>query len=312
MIACVTSDDTTRTALAQEIIGGTSDFGHPSVVSICERSGPAHSCTCTGTVIGPRTVLTAAHCVDPHIVGNQIFEIWSGRVPLDTGIVVSATKVAPGFTSSSVSAGHDVAVIHTASTLPFPLTLPAAADINQSVTLVGYGSDGTFASQGLKRQVVANIVPNETTSLLLADGNSSAMICFGDSGGPALQTINGQPAVVGVASFVAGGTPPDSCVARGYHARVDADLPFITSEAVDASDFLNWAEGNWPGLFPATQPNQIDGPFTWRFYPSTQNYLGVGNGRVYVAGASAGNPTSPVDFDALINYACRVYPASCP
>src|SRR4051794_37673594 len=62
------------------IIGGTTDNGDPSVVALfAHQPGATSGSLCTGTVISSTKVLTAAHCVDPRVVGaGNVFEVLTG------------------------------------------------------------------------------------------------------------------------------------------------------------------------------------------------------------------------------------------
>ena len=49
--------------------------------------------------------------------------------------------------------------------------------------------------------------------------------------------------------------------------------------------FMDWAERTYPMLFPGHASSQSSNGFLYRFYPGTDNYLGVAGGDVYVYGA---------------------------
>lgn len=214
----------------QSIIGGTTDTGDPSVVAVFVHApGAISGSLCTGTVIGPHTVLTAAHCVSPAIVGTgQVFELVSGTTFALPGIVASSTTFDPAFDSTNPFAGHDIGIIHTAGALPFASLAIAPVALALPVRLVGYGSD-THANTGAgtKRQVTTNIVA--ASSVLIQDGNSSMQTCHGDSGGPAFQTVGSTQVVVGVTSFGQDQSQTSVCFNGGFHVRVDSELGFITS-----------------------------------------------------------------------------------
>src|SRR5579864_2132107 len=65
----------------QRIIGGTNDTADPSVVlMIAQVSGQQGASLCTGEVVSPHVILTAAHCVDPDVVGTgNTFYIYTGN-----------------------------------------------------------------------------------------------------------------------------------------------------------------------------------------------------------------------------------------
>jgi protocatechuate 3,4-dioxygenase beta subunit len=75
--------------------------------------------------------------------------------------------------------------------------------------------------------------------------------------------------------------------------------------ASDADTVLNYAESAYAAWFPGPQANRTGGTFTYRYYPTTGNYLGVSSGRVYVLGPLFGNTLIDVgavaDFVAIAN-----------
>jgi V8-like Glu-specific endopeptidase len=222
-------DDGALAVDEQSIIGGTTDTGDPSVVAVFVHApGATSGSLCTGTVIGPHTVLTAAHCVSPAIVGaGQVFELLSGTTITLPGIVASSTTFDPAFDINNLFAGHDIGIIHTAGALPFASVAIAPVALALPVQLVGYGAD-THANTGVgtKRQMTTNIVA--ASGVLIQDGNSNMQTCHGDSGGPAFQTVGSTQVVVGVTSF-GQDQPPSVCFNGGFHVRVDSELGFITS-----------------------------------------------------------------------------------
>src|SRR5205814_899918 len=62
------------------IVGGTKDTADPGVVLIfSQKPGSAQGGLCTGEVISPHVVLTAAHCLDPAVTGSGVqFSIFTG------------------------------------------------------------------------------------------------------------------------------------------------------------------------------------------------------------------------------------------
>jgi secreted trypsin-like serine protease len=214
----------------QSIIGGTTDPGDPSVLAIFVHApGASSGSLCTGTVIGPHTVLTAAHCVSPALVGTgQVFELLSGTTLSLPGIVASSTTFDPAFDVNNLFAGHDIGIIHTAAALPFASLAIAPVALAAPVRLVGYGSN-THANtgSGTKRQVTTTIVA--ASGVLIQDGNSNMQTCHGDSGGPAFQTVGGAQVVVGVTSFGQDASATSVCFNGGFHVRVDSELGFITA-----------------------------------------------------------------------------------
>lgn len=236
-VACVAeqdsgavADDSGDEAVAdQDIIGGVTDTGDPCVLAVFAHApGATSGSLCTCTVTAAHTCLTAAHCVDPRVVGTgQVFELLSGTTLTLPGIVASSTTFQPAWNPANLGAGHDIGIVHTANALPFPTCARGAFNPALPLRLVGYGSNThTNTGAGTKRQVTVGVVG--FNALLIQDGNSNMQTCHGDSGGPAFQTINGVQTVVGVTSF-GQDQPPQVCFGGGFHVRVDADTAFINA-----------------------------------------------------------------------------------
>src|SRR2546421_2802642 len=57
-------------AQSQPIINGTDDTGDPAVVVVAAQMPNSQQASlCTGSIISPHVILTAAHCVSPATVG---------------------------------------------------------------------------------------------------------------------------------------------------------------------------------------------------------------------------------------------------
>jgi Calcineurin-like phosphoesterase len=81
------------------------------------------------------------------------------------------------------------------------------------------------------------------------------------------------------------------------------------TNAVNASNLFDWAESAYPSFFPQHQTNQTFQAYTFRYYPSTQNYLGLSSNNVYVMGPISAGVLTWVG--ALSDFNCALNPSSC-
>jgi hypothetical protein len=195
---------------------------YPSVISIwyAETSSEQPEFLCTGTLINPRIVLTAAHC----IYSTGLLYVQYGADQLDDDIKiyeVSASWRNPRFSERQLV--NDVGLLLLTNPIQGALvtSLPAKSTMvkvqsNKSVKyeIVGWGDDqnGDRATY-LKRAAVDDQTAKMKklkwwrNDVWFAVGkyNSKEKVyagsCNGDSGGPLLANLNGSSYLVGVTSW---------------------------------------------------------------------------------------------------------------
>ncbi|WP_433931498.1 trypsin-like serine protease [Sorangium cellulosum] len=236
--ACAGEVDDTSTDVMDgnpaAVIGGTVDEGDPAVaylqVAQPAEDGFTEFSTCTASLIAPKVLLMAAHCVEPWLVENATITAFFGTDVFTgegTWVNVKEVHAEPRYTSSNIRAGHDIAVgileePVPIAPLPYNRAPMTAADVGEPVRLIGFGRDEDWAD-GIKRHVSTTI--NTVTPTLLGLGDATHHTCTGDSGGPALMNVNGVPTIVGVTSF---STTGDFTICTdGWDARVDLSVDFI-------------------------------------------------------------------------------------
>ncbi len=215
------------------VIGGAEDSGDLAVVAVFVGG------LCTGTLVAPRIVLTAAHCVADAIEsGNTNFgqvRFGDGRGPwIDTISIVDMTMHRlynpPAFLQ------HDIALVRLGrdapeNISPIPMnTRPITEeDIGLEVRVVGFGNnDGVNAEgAGFKRQTRTPLTDVRRRHIGYGDANANT--CQGDSGGPTFMTFDGVEVVVGVTSYGS-----DLCRATSYMTRVDTMWEELLNEVVNA------------------------------------------------------------------------------
>ena len=204
------------------IVNGKTYNGHPSVGRIIRQVGSS-AASCTGTLIGKHTVLTAGHCVQPG--GNHTFYIGGGSY--------KSNQVARHYqysTTSSGGANYDIALIKLSSDPPVTPSMVAskAPFKGQALTLIGYGITQTGLSDSGVKRIGYNKVDQITATQFTYSGasGSTSNVCSGDSGGPAFTTVDGQEVHQGIHSMAS-----RPCGSRGINARTDVFYAWIKQQS---------------------------------------------------------------------------------
>lgn len=232
------------------IVGGraASIAEFPALAYIEAREGKS-GFACTGTVVAPRVILTAAHCVERVDRGTMTP---AGSYAVATGVTspseagpgnvfgVEATHVFPGFDPGILRGDAAILVLSGPTAAP-PLSLPGPADAplyagGAEVQLAGWGLTSARARrqpEGLRATSMLLQSPSfcqrktrtfyrpylASAQLCLLAANRASGGCFGDSGGPAIgRRADGTPVQLGITST---GGPACSTKLPNVLTRVD-------------------------------------------------------------------------------------------
>jgi MYXO-CTERM domain-containing protein len=224
-LACASSCDVDRAPGVDRapITGGTTSAGDPAVVALgFRRVGCADTLdvVCSGTLVAPRIVLTAAHCVTDNGPLAR-YEVLFGAGVDDPGAVhryVIDIAVHPAHVPGTAS--DDVALLlideaPAVEPLPMQWSPPEVAMVGEPVRVVGFGDALDAGAPGVKRTGAATITSWDAREVAIeAD---PGMSCRGDSGGPVLWDGPDGEVIIGVTSR---GDP--ACRTYGVNARTDA------------------------------------------------------------------------------------------
>lgn len=234
------------------VVNGTASTGQWPAIGAIRYQGTFEGkevdlVACTGALIAPDVVLTAAHCVDPYITGM----VGLPRFALEddaagsatvwrevTRVVAHESAVSRAVFHIFLEEPHDVGLIFLAQPVtqvaPMRIAAPAAPALATGLATqwIGYGQtvigdDGTRGVERFAPSAVSEIGAGELRHV--GQGTPVPCVGFGDSGGPVVAMTAGAPVIVGISSH---GGAESLCGGGGDIAeRVDAHAAWIVAQA---------------------------------------------------------------------------------
>ncbi|NIX76892.1 S1 family peptidase [Microvirga terricola] len=246
---------------AHAVLQGTADRNpnglRRSVVSIENSAGEL----CSGAVIAPDLVLTAAHCV----MDKASYRVMAfGHSFKSKTLKVIAIAVHPAFVPGTVprkQPGVDLAIVKLEQPLgsefsPFDPKLAGKVESGDTVTIAGFGvlAEKQRNSARVLRQtdlISVGLVELANRVMIVADRDklaetTGAGACRGDSGGPILVGSQSDYRLFGIVSWSSGAlrtTDQSACGGLTAVTPVNDHIGWI----VEGAQKLNGARDEWAG-----------------------------------------------------------------
>jgi V8-like Glu-specific endopeptidase len=202
------------------IVGGQTTSAFPAVGALT-RFGATH---CTGTVVAPRKVVTAAHCL-AGVSASQLKFVLGASVSAPTHTLgVASIKAHPSYNASTLA--NDIGVVTLSADAPVtPLKLLGSMDASwagKELVFVGFGANNGVNQTGYGKKRFVRMPVASVSAKQFSYSTPGKNTCNGDSGGPAFAEVNGETLLAGVTSY-----GDANCTQYGVDTRVDAFKDFI-------------------------------------------------------------------------------------
>jgi V8-like Glu-specific endopeptidase len=214
---------------AAAIVHGAPTSHDPATVALVPRGllcGARLAAFCTGALVAPRAILTAAHCLEGRRPADYRVFFGSAVDGPGTSLDVVAAVVHPAY--DAITGANDVAVLTLGTpsgVVPVPMASAVDATlVGRTVRLVGFGRDDSGAT-GTARAGTAVVTSLDAGVFHYAP--SPANTCGGDSGGPTFYDAGDGERLVGVTR-----SGDEACASSGTATRIDAVADFVAAAAL--------------------------------------------------------------------------------